>query len=90
MAYNKVEERSRSVGCAITFHRANVIAGPVRAKKSAREGMEEGGKKMLYVPVSPEPCVKHKRGFREVNTQPGARRVAPLKWTFPAIRGEGP
>lgn len=72
MAYNKVEERSRSVGCAITFHRANVIAGPVRAKKDTREGMEEkGGKEILYVPVSSEPCVKRKRGFREINTSAG-------------------
>lgn len=78
VAYNKVEERSRSVGCAITFHRASVIAGPrVRArknKKGRKKGKREAGS-ILYVPVSFESYVKRKRGFRDVNSQPGARRV---------------
>jgi len=38
----KSGERSRSVGCAITFHRADVIAGP-RARALARAGVEKEG-----------------------------------------------
>lgn len=66
MAYNKVEERSRSVGCAITFHRANVIAGPVRAKKSAREEMEEGGgeeREYFMYPFRPNLALNVNEGF---------------------------
>jgi len=45
------EERSRSVGCAITFHRASVIAGPAfaRGKKKEEERKEGGGKYSFYV-----------------------------------------
>lgn len=59
---NKVEERSRSVGCAITFHCANLIAGPAsaraknikkegRCKKHAGKGGRRKGRKILCVPV---------------------------------------
>ena len=49
VAYNKVEKRSRSVGCAITFHRASVIAGPMFAqeKKKKEERKEGSGKYSL-------------------------------------------
>lgn len=55
MTHNKVEERSRSVGCAITFHRASVIAVPAFAqgKKKEEERKEGCGEiHILYVPVS--------------------------------------
>lgn len=42
-------------------------------------GRRKGRKNSLCTRFRVVPRVKRKRGFREVNSQPGARRVAPSK-----------
>jgi len=42
---------------------------------------------ILYVPISSESCVKRKRGFREVNSQPEAEEERPFFKVF--FRGMG-